>query len=180
MSDKNNRGFTIWFTGLSSSGKTTISKALEGLLPKYFKRPVYVIDGDTMRQTINKDLGFEKKHRNIATERIAYVARILNDNGVTCIVSNISQDNKIRSRVRCLIEEFVLVYVNTPPKICAERDYKGHWENALSGRLDNFVGVTDKYEVPEDSEVEIDTLVQDPSSAANIIVQYLRDSNFLK
>jgi adenylyl-sulfate kinase len=166
-------GGTVWLTGLSASGKSTISHALEGLLRVNGRGPVYVIDGDTMRRTINKDLGFTRADRNVASERIAFVTRILNDNGITCIVNNISQDNRVRERVRRIIGNFTLIFVDTPLEVCMKRDYKGHYEKALRGEMTNVVGIDEVYERPEDAEVCIDTTVMDPGEAAEVIYKYL-------
>jgi adenylyl-sulfate kinase len=168
------RGYTIWFTGLSASGKTTISHCLEKELMEHLESKLHVIDGDYMRKTINRDLGYTREQRNIATERIAYVAKILNDNGIICIVSNISQDKGIRTHIRKIIEDFVLVYVDTPVEVCAQRCYKGHYEKAINGEVKDFVGITEEYEKPDDAEIIIDTLSTSPEKAADIIVNYLK------
>lgn len=167
------KGYTIWLTGLSASGKSTISQTLQQKLSAYLKRPLHVIDGDYMRQTINKDLGYTRSERNIASERIAYVAKLLNDNGVACIVSNISQDNAIRKRIRDIIENFLLVFVDTPFDVCVQRCYKGHYERALKGEIAHFVGVDEVYEVPNDAEIVIDTCKTMPEEAAEVIIDHL-------
>ncbi len=166
-------GYTLWFTGLSASGKSTISEAVEKKLLSYSDKRPYVIDGDYMRKTINKDLGYTRKQRNIASERIAYVAKILNDNEVVCIVSNISQNKEIRSRARKIIEDFILVFVDTPLEVCKQRDYKGHYEKATNGELDNMVGIHHEYERPDDAEIVIDTCSTTPDKAAEFVLEYL-------
>lgn len=167
------KGFTVWFTGLSASGKSTATKHLESELAHFTRSPIYVIDGDHFRKTINKELGYTQEERNIASERIAYVAKILNDNGVICLVSNISQDKDIRNRVRAIINNFVLIFLDTPVEVCAERDFKGNYIKAMNGEMDNFVGVTDKYEKPDDAEITIDTLSCSPEEAAKKIIEFL-------
>ncbi len=168
------RGYTIWFTGLSASGKTTISKCLEKKLIEHLESRLQIIDGEYMRKTINKDLGYTREQRNVATERIAYVAKILNDNGIICIVSNISQDKEIRAHIRNIIEDFVLVYVDTPIEVCAQRCYKGHYKKAMNGDIKDFVGITEEYEKPDDAEIIIDTLSTNPEKAADIIINHLK------
>jgi adenylyl-sulfate kinase len=167
------KGYTLWFTGLSASGKSTISHALEKELASHSEKRLYVIDGDFMRKTINKDLGYTQDQRNMASERIAYVAKILNDNNIVCVVSNISQDKKIRSRAREIIEDFILVFVDTPLETCRQRDYKGHYEKAFNGELDNMVGIHHEYERPDDAEIVIDTCSTPPEKAVENILDYL-------
>jgi adenylyl-sulfate kinase len=169
----NDRGYTIWFTGLSASGKSTISHALEIRLSEYSDKHLYVIDGDYMRRTINKDLGYTPRQRNIASERIAYVAKILNDNGVVCLVSNISQNDEIRKRVREITKDFILVFVDTPLDVCSQRCYKGHYAKAFNGELDNMVGIHHEYERPDDAEITIDTCSTSPDKAVEDILDYL-------
>ncbi len=167
------KGYTLWFTGLSASGKSTISQILEKKLADYSGKSIHVIDGDYMRKTINKDLGYTKEQRNTASERIAYVAKILNDNEVVCLVSNISQDKEIRKRVRGIIENFVLIFVDTPLEVCRQRCYKGHYEKAFNGELEDFVGIHQEYERPDDAEIVIDTCSMSPDAAADYILDYL-------
>jgi adenylyl-sulfate kinase len=172
----NMKGFTVWFTGLSASGKSTATKHLESKLANFTRSAIYVIDGDHFRKTINKDLGYTREERNIASERIAHVAKILNDNGVICLVSNISQDKNIRNRVRNIIKNFVLVFLDTPLEVCAKRDFKGNYKKAMNGEMDNFVGITEEYEKPDNAEITIDTLSCDPEEAARKVIQYLIES----
>lgn len=129
-----------------------------------------------MRRHINRDLGYSQAERNVATERIAHVARLLNDNGIICVVSNISQDRQIRRLVRKIVEELVLVFIDTPVAVCAARDKKGNYSRALSGEMGDFVGVTMPYERPTSADVVIDTLVEDPTIATEKIICFLRDS----
>jgi adenylyl-sulfate kinase len=166
-------GFTVWFTGLSASGKSTAAKHLESELSNFTRSPIYVIDGDHLRKTINKDLGYTREERNIASERIAYVAKILNDNGVICLVSNISQDRNIRNLVRKIIKEFVLVFLDTPLEVCVKRDFKGNYKKAMNGEIDNFVGITEEYEQPDDAEITIDTVNYNPEKVARKVIDYL-------
>lgn len=172
-------GYTVWLTGLSASGKTTISEHLAGMLRERIGLSVQVIDGDLMRRTINRDLGYTQRERNIASERMAYVARLLNDNGVVCVVSNISQDRAIRAKVRQIVGNFLLVFVDAPADVCAGRDKKGHYEKAFAGAIEHFVGVTDEYERPEDAEIRIDAVSTEPKRAAAIIMTYLAEHGML-
>jgi len=171
--------FTVWFTGLSASGKSTICQALAEHLKKETDMDFQVIDGDCMRQTINANLGYTQAERNIASERIARVVKKLNDDGMTCLVSNISQDKAIRSKVRNIIGNFVLVFVDTPVDVCEQRDYKQNYEKAKRGEIEEFVGVTEEYERADEAEIIIDTVSTKPEAAANLIVNYLREERWL-
>lgn len=132
-----------------------------------------------MRATINRDLGYTRADRNLASERIAHVARLLNDCGVLCVVSNISQDKEIRKKVREIIERFHLVYVSTPFEVCAERDSKGQYEKAINGELENFVGVDEKYEPPLDAEVTVDASSCSPDEAAEKVLAHLAGRGYV-
>ena len=150
------RGVTIWFTGLSGAGKTTIAQYLEKDLRKQ-KYKVELLDGDTVRQNLTKGLGFSKEDRNENIRRIGFVANLLTRNDVIVIVSAISPYREIRDEVRQQIRDFVEVYVNAPLSICEKRDVKGLYKKARAGEIKNFTGIDDPYEPPLNPEVECQT-----------------------
>lgn len=159
-----NCGFTVWFTGLSGAGKTTINRALEKKLRSFqgdeygtLKYKVEVLDGDIIRQNLSKGLGFSKEDRDENIRRIAFVANLLSRNGVIVLVSAISPYRKIREEVRQRIENFVEVYVNSPLEICEQRDVKGLYRKARNGEIKHFTGIDDPYEPPLNPEVECTT-----------------------
>lgn len=150
------KGMTLWFTGLSGAGKTTISQAVEKeLISQGYK--VEVLDGDVVRENLTKGLGFSKPDRDENIRRIGFVAQLLTRNGVIVIVSAISPYRNIRDEVRSRIGDFVEVYVNAPLAVCEERDVKGLYKRARSGEIKSFTGIDDPYEAPMNPEIECRT-----------------------
>lgn len=162
---------TLWFTGLSGAGKTTISRALEKeLLEKGYK--VEVLDGDVVRQNLTKGLGFSKADRDENIRRIGFVAHILSRNGVIVIVSAISPYRKIREEVRQRIGDFIEVYVNAPLEVCEQRDVKGLYKKARAGEIKGFTGIDDPYDPPLNPEVECRTDLESlPESVAKVMAK---------
>ncbi|MBV8865779.1 MAG: adenylyl-sulfate kinase [Acidobacteriaceae bacterium] len=147
------KGVTIWLTGLSSAGKTTIALALCDQL-RARKRHVELLDGDELRQNLCKDLGFSKDDRNENIRRIAYVASLLTRNGVIVLVSAISPYGEARKKAREQIGNFVEIYVNAPLNVCESRDVKGLYKRARAGELYGMTGIDDPYEPPASPEIE--------------------------
>src|SRR5918992_3531028 len=142
------KGFCLWFTGLSGSGKTTITNVLVKELRKRGSK-LEVLDGDVVRQNLSKGLGFSKEDRDTNIRRIAFVANLLTRNGVATICCPISPYRETRDEMRTLIGEFVEVYVHaTIDELARNRDPKGHYKKALAGEIKGFTGVDDPYEKP--------------------------------
>ncbi|MGB3613248.1 MAG: adenylyl-sulfate kinase [Elainellaceae cyanobacterium] len=150
------RGVTVWFTGLSGSGKTTIRIALEEQLRSQGLK-VEVLDGDIVRQNLTKGLGFSKEDRDENIRRIGFVSHLLTRNGVIVLVSAISPYRTLRDEVRERVGDFVEVYANAPLSVCEDRDVKGLYKRARSGEIKQFTGISDPYEAPENPEVECRT-----------------------
>ncbi len=151
-----NQGVTVWFTGLSGAGKTTISQAVE----KRLRDRGYLVeslDGDIVRQNLTKGLGFSKADRDENIRRIGFVAHLLTRNGVIVLVSAISPYRAIRDEVRGRIGSFVEVFVNAPVEVCEQRDVKGLYAKARAGEIKGFTGIDDPYEAPLAPEVECRT-----------------------
>ena len=164
-------GFTLWFTGLSGAGKTTLARGVEAILHQRGLR-VEVLDGDIIRQNLSKGLGFSKEDRDTNIKRIGFVCKLLTRNGVVAIASAISPYQEIRNQVRQDIGSFVLVYVQCSLEVLIQRDVKGLYKRALSGEIPNFTGVSDPYEQPLKPEVTVYTDVESPSqSIAKIIAE---------
>ncbi len=145
-------GLTVWLTGLSGAGKTTISiQVSKHLIDRGYR--VECLDGDLMRQTLTKGLGFNKIDRDENIRRIGFVAHLLTRNDVIVLVSVISPYQAIRQEVRTQIGAFLEVYVSAPLAVCEQRDVKGHYQRAKAGELKNFTGVADPYEPPLNPEV---------------------------
>src|SRR4028119_694435 len=149
-------GVTVWFTGLSGAGKTTISSAIEKKLKSYGYK-VEVLDGDLVRQNLTKGLGFSKEDRDENIRRVGFVSALLTRNEVIVLVSAISPYQETRQEVRHRIGNFVEVYVNAPLEVCEKRDVKGLYKKARSGEIKNFTGINDPYQPPLNPEVECRT-----------------------
>ncbi|HKX76278.1 MAG TPA: bifunctional sulfate adenylyltransferase/adenylylsulfate kinase [Acidimicrobiia bacterium] len=176
------QGFTVFFTGLSGSGKSTIANALLVKLLEMGGRTVTMLDGDLVRKNLSSELGFSKEHRDINIRRIGYVASEITKAGGIAICAPIAPYDATRRAVRGMVEAgggFVLVHVATPLEICEERDRKGLYAKARAGLIPEFTGISDPYEEPTDSEVTIDTTELTPDEAANQIVLYLEKLGYI-
>jgi adenylylsulfate kinase len=170
---RNGRGFTLWFTGLSGSGKTTISEIVEHELRNRVRK-VEVLDGDIVRTNLSKGLGFSREDRDTNVLRIGFVADLLTRNGVGVIVSAISPFKEVRDQVRHNIgEDFIEIFVDAPLEVCAERDVKGLYKKAFSGEIPQFTGVSDPYEAPETPELHIKTDEEDAQESAKRVIDHL-------
>jgi len=168
---EDNPGFTVWFTGLPSSGKTTVAKLVEKELRARGLR-VERLDGDIVRQNLSKDLGFTKEDRDKNIERVTFVAKLLTRNGVAVLTSFISPYREKRDQARREIGRFVEVYARCPVEVCMRRDPKGLYNKALAGEIENFTGISDPYEEPLNPEVVIETDKETPEdSAAKVLVR---------
>src|SRR5438874_9465727 len=168
-------GFTLWFAGLSGSGKTTIAH-LVGPAIEQRGAIVEYLDGDTVRTHLSKGLGFSKEDRDTNIERIGWVAARLTRHGAAVLAAAISPYEETRRKARANVEEwgtFVEVYVATSVEECARRDVKGLYEKAFAGEITGFTGVDDPYEEPADPEIRIDTEQHAPDDSARIIVERL-------
>lgn len=150
------KGFTVWFTGLSGAGKTTLADRLAPVLRQRGLK-VELLDGDVVRTNLSKGLGFSKEDRDTNIRRIGFVCDLLSRNGVVAIASAISPYREIRDEVRTKIGSFVEVYVKCPIDVLAERDVKGLYKKALRGEIKNFTGVSDPYEEPLRPEVTVES-----------------------
>jgi adenylylsulfate kinase len=175
-------GFTLWFTGLSGSGKTTIAHLVG---PELDRRGhiVEYLDGDTVRTHLSKGLGFSKEDRDAHIERVGWVASRLTRHGATVIAAAISPYEETRQKARRLVEEwgpFVEVFVKASVDECARRDVKGLYEKAFKGEIKEFTGVSDPYEEPSDPELVVDTEELGPEASARKIVERLEQLGLLR
>jgi adenylylsulfate kinase len=172
------KGVTIWFTGLSGAGKTTITKALaEHLNQKNYS--IEVLDGDVVRQNLTKGLGFSKEDRDENIRRIGFVANLLTKHGVIVLVSAISPYQQIRQEVREKIGDFVEVFVNAPLATCESRDVKGLYKKARAGEIKGFTGIDDPYEAPLDPEVECRTDLETLEESLSKVLTKLDNLGYL-
>jgi adenylylsulfate kinase len=170
-------GFTVWFTGLSGAGKTTIAHLLGPALEERGAIVEY-LDGDTVRTHLSKGLGFSKEDRDTNIERIGWVASRLTRHGAAVICAAISPYEETRRKARALVEEFgpfVEVHVKASVDECARRDVKGLYEKAFAGEIKGFTGVDDPYEQPSAPEVVVDTESLDPEESAQLVIAKLEE-----
>lgn len=170
------KGFTLWLTGLSGAGKTTLAQEIQKELGSRGKT-IEILDGDEVRTNLSKGLGFSKEDRDTNIRRIGYVARLLARNGVGVLSAAISPYENVRNEVRDQVErdgaDFVEVYVKCPVEVLVERDVKGLYKKALAGEIKGFTGVSDPYEVPSRPDVIVETNRETVSESALKIVNEL-------
>jgi adenylyl-sulfate kinase len=171
-------GFTLWFTGLSGAGKSTVSQIVERALRERGAR-VEVLDGDVVRTNLSKGLGFSKEDRDENIRRIGFVCRLLSRNGVAAIAAAISPYRDVRDEVRSRIDRFVEVYVECPLDTLVERDVKGLYKKALAGEIANFTGVSDPYEPPLNPEVVVRSDRETPEQSAARVLAKLEELGYL-
>jgi len=179
VTERVQRGFTVWFTGLSGAGKSTIAEMLfHELQARGLKTEI--LDGDVVRQNLSKGLGFSKEDRDTNILRIAFVAQLLTRNGVATICCPISPYLEARARAREMIGDFVEVYVHaTVEEIAEHRDPKGLYKKALAGEITGFTGVDDPYEVPVDPELVLDTMMEEPVESLRNVLTKLRERGYV-
>jgi adenylylsulfate kinase len=173
------RGAVIWFTGLSGSGKTTIAHDVEEQLVDA-GIPVEILDGDIVRENLSKGLGFSKEDRDINIRRIAFVAHLLQRNGVFVITAAISPYRAIRDEARTMIKDFVEVFADAPIEVCEQRDVKGLYAKARAGELKGFTGVDDPYESPTNPEVVCHTDKETVQESARKVIDKLVELKLLE
>jgi adenylyl-sulfate kinase len=171
-------GFTLWFTGLSGAGKTTVAVALvEALKARGMK--VERLDGDVVRQGLTRDLGFSKEDRDKNIERVTFVAKLLSRNGVAVLASFISPYRAARDNARRETTNFIEVFVNAPLEVCAQRDVKGMYAKAFAGEIKEFTGVSDPYEEPLNPEITLNTHEETLEESVGKCLDYLEARGYL-
>jgi adenylyl-sulfate kinase len=175
-----NKGLTLWLTGLSGSGKSTITQALytklKDLNPKI---KIEILDGDEIREHLCRDLGFSREDRLKNIERIAFLAGKISKHGVLVIVPVIAPYQSARDLARQLSENFVEVFISASLETVKSRDPKGLYKKALSGEIKNFTGVSDPYEIPENPDILIETEAMSVDDSCNKIINHLKNHGFL-
>jgi sulfate adenylyltransferase len=179
---RDRQGFTVFFTGLSGAGKSTIASILLTKLLEMGGRPVTLLDGDIVRKNLSSELGFSKEHRDINIRRIGFVASEITKNGGIAICAPIAPYDVVRKENRALIERvggFILAFVSTPLSVCEQRDRKGLYAKARAGIIPQFTGVSDPYEEPADAEIVLDTTQLAPEEAAQELLLHLEKAGFI-
>ena len=180
--DRSQQGFTVFFTGLSGAGKSTIANVLMAKLMEIGSRPVTLLDGDIVRKNLSSELGFSKEHRDLNIQRIGFVASEITKNRGAAICAPIAPYRNVRRQVRELIDSagtFIEVFVSCPVEVCEQRDRKGLYAKARAGIIKGFTGIDDPYEEPENPEILIDTTVTSAEEAASHILLYLENEGFI-
>jgi sulfate adenylyltransferase len=180
---RRSQGFTVFFTGLSGAGKSTIANVLQVKLLERGGRSLTVLDGDLVRKNLSSELGFSREHRDLNIRRIGYVAAEITKAGGIALCAPIAPYDATRKQVRAMVEPnggFVLVHLATPIEVCEGRDRKGLYAKARAGLVKEFTGVSDPYEEPADAELVIDTGKLDAEAAADQILAYLEKEGFLE
>ena len=176
---KKKEGLVLWFTGLSGAGKSTLAECVEPKLRSLGKR-VEILDGDVVRTHLSKGLGFSREDRDLNIARIAFVAHLLQRNGVVVLVAAISPFRETREKARQLIGDFVEVFVAPPLEECIKRDVKGLYAKAIAGEIQQFTGISDPYEEPTAPELRIDTSRGSVDEGAARILGKLRELGYLE
>jgi adenylyl-sulfate kinase len=172
-------GFTLWLTGLPRAGKSTVAGVVAGRLRALGVERIEVLDGDEVREGLCRDLGFSRADRDENIHRITYVSKVLTRNGVVVIVAAISPYREGRERAREEIQSFVEVWCKASVEACAARDYKGLYEKAMRGEIDNLTGVNDPYEEPEDADLVLETDKEGPEQSAERVMDLLREKKLI-
>ncbi len=173
------KGVTIWLTGLSGAGKSTIALALAEVLQEKGVQRLELLDGDIVRQNLTKGLGFSKEDRDENIRRIGFVAHLLTRNGVIVIVSAISPYREIRQEVSDRIGDFMEVYVNAPLEVCEQRDVKGLYKKARTGEIKQFTGISDPYDSPLSPTVECHTDQETIDDSVQKIIAKMAELGYL-
>ena len=179
---RHRQGFTLFFTGLSGSGKSTVANVLRIKFLEMGGRPVTLLDGDIVRKHLSSELGFSREHRDINIRRIGFVASEITKNGGIAICAPIAPYDELRKEVRAMMQPhggFVLVHLSTPLHICEARDRKGLYAKARAGLIQQFTGISDPYEPPDDAEIVIDTTDLTPEEAAQEIFLHLERQGYI-
>lgn len=178
--NKDKKGFVLWLTGLSQAGKTTIADRVHRILKQ---RGILTerLDGDIVRQSLTKDLGFSPEDRNQNIERVTFVAKLLSRNKIGVIASFISPYLKQRAKIRKQVTNYIEVFVNTPLEICEKRDSRGFYKKARSGKVKKFTGISDAYQPPVNPEIELktDTRKETINQNVNKVIKYLENHKYI-
>lgn len=181
---RHEKGLTVFFTGLSGAGKSTIANALMVKLMELGRRSVTLLDGDVVRKHLSSELGFSKEHRDLNVKRIGYVASEIAKHSGIAICAPIAPYDNVRKEVREMVTSngggFILIHVDTPLEECEKRDRKGLYAAARAGKIKQFTGVSDPYEEPNDAEITLDTTKYSPEELSNQILLYLEKEGYIK
>ncbi len=171
-------GACLWFTGLPCSGKTTVANLVAEKLREMNKK-VERLDGDIVRKSLTRDLGFSKQDRDMNIERVTFVSKLLSRNGVLVLTSFVSPYIEKRQHARRETTNFIEIFVKASVEICMKRDVKGMYKKALDGAIQDFTGVSDPYEEPSNPEILLDTEKETAKESAEKVINYLKQNDFI-
>jgi adenylylsulfate kinase len=174
----NTKGFTLWFTGLPCSGKTTVAEIVEKELRNRGLN-VESLDGDEVRQHFSKGLGFSKEDRDTHILRMGYIAKLLSRNGVAVLAAFVSPYRAIRDQIRSEMDDFIEIYVKCSVDACIERDVKGMYKKAIAGEIKNFTGISDPYEDPLNPELILETDNESVEESVQKVIQMLENTGYI-
>lgn len=174
------QGFTVWFTGLSGAGKTTIAHRVSEVLQHRLGRGVEILDGDVVRTHLSKGLGFSREDRDTNIRRIGWVCQLLTKHGVPNIAAAISPYREVRNEVRKMVGSFVEVYAKCALEVCEQRDVKGLYRKARLGEIKQFTGIDDPYEEPLSPEVTLHTDRESVEESTTRVIRKLDDMGLLE
>lgn len=166
-------GFTLWFSGLSGAGKTTIAKLVESLLQAKQIHRVQLLDGDLLREIMNQDLGYSREDRMKQIQRAVFITQLLNQHGVHVLASFITPYEEMRDYCRYHIRNYHEIYVSCSLEECIHRDVKGLYKKAIAGQIAQFTGISDPFEIPTKSNLILDTIVETPVESAEKVLAYI-------
>ena len=175
---QNPKGFVLWFTGLSQAGKTTVADKVYNIL-KEKSLKLERLDGDIVRQSLSSDLGFSKEDRDENIKRVTFVSKLLSKNRIGVISSFISPYKETRNKIRKEVANFIEVFCNAPLEVCEARDGKGLYKKARAGEIQNFTGISDPYQSPENPEIELKTDIESVKESVDKVIKYLEENNFI-
>lgn len=178
MNNNKNQGFVLWLTGLSMAGKTTIANGVYKIL-KEKECLVEKLDGDVVRKSLTKDLGFTLEDRNRNIERVTFIAKLLSRNNIGVIASFISPYRKQRARIKRQVNNYIEVFVNAPLDICEKRDKRGFYKKARLGQISNFTGISDPYELPLNPNIELNTNKETIKQSVDKVIEYLENNKYI-
>ncbi len=173
-------GFVLWFTGLSGSGKSAVAERVAVILEREYGELVERLDGDVVRQHLTYDLGFSKEDRDKNIERVSFLAQMLSRNGVCVLAAFISPYIERRGKIRDMVTNYIEVYVKCPVEVCEERDVKGLYKKARKGIIENFTGISDPYEEPENPEIVLETHKETIKESVDNVINYLEDEGYIR
>jgi adenylyl-sulfate kinase len=176
--DCTQKGFTVWFTGLPCSGKSAVADRVAEILRERGLR-VERLDGDIVRQSLTRDLGFSREDRNENIRRVTFVAKLLTRNGVAVLTSFISPYREIRAEARREIGNFIEAYAKCPLEVCIQRDIKGMYQKAMRGEIKEFTGISDPYEEPVNPEILLETDKEPLEESVQNVLKKLAELGYL-